>query len=415
MKKININIARQLYANNVCWVYLIAKDGSENVIDNIEEFDLNNGYLAIEDNDIPKMCDVICDADLLSLTENRFDLKFKDLRDITGIIANEALLGILERFDDFISNSETVYSSWEEGFKKFFKPVEYFDFMALSNKTFVFDGVEYELVSPNYFMPDNGKKKKDKTAIIPQNARTKYSPRFNSWTSVHDVPYPIDADMRIYVDFKRKYPSEKVYENTKCVLISYNELAHKCKTGRILHWIEVHKTPMTVCNTFIADLNKASFGAADPLYRKTPDGQLKVDKLISPGTIIKSSYSTQEYIVAKVVRDEYKPIERPDQIFESFWLSLIAKDSRKGGYSISELVAVDGRILKLFVANEDEIFILGKGMDTSFILEDNEDENDDEFDGGCCRDFDDEGDGDCVIAVAKKTTKKPSHIQLSLF
>ncbi|MCK9551157.1 hypothetical protein [Aquamicrobium sp.] len=78
----------------------------------------------------------------------------------------------------------------------------------------------------------------------------------------------------------------------------------------------------------------------------------------------------------------YEPIERPaDHIFEHYSLSLIYRETNRGGAFFSELVAVDGRILKLFMTNENEILILGNADEVPIEIKD---EYDDEDYDECC-------------------------------
>lgn len=84
-------------------------------------------------------------------------------------------------------------------------------------------------------------------------------------------------------------------------------------------------------------------------YRQTPHGQPLVDELIRPGDYVWSSYGSGPYQVREV-----KPHHCDGML--TFTLVLRMLDGRKGDGWISECVAIDGRILKLFANNTDEIF-----------------------------------------------------------
>lgn len=95
--------------------------------------------------------------------------------------------------------------------------------------------------------------------------------------------------------------------------------------------------------------------------RRTPPGQPTVDELVFLGDIIETNYSTGGR-VTQISR--YGTYELP--VFSLIYVDLDAKPLKKGGYRendyrwINELVAQDGRILKLFEANTDEVLLTGK-------------------------------------------------------
>lgn len=84
-------------------------------------------------------------------------------------------------------------------------------------------------------------------------------------------------------------------------------------------------------------------------YRQTPHGQPLADELIKPGDYVWTSYGDGPYQVREV-----KP-HRCDGML-TFTLVLRMLDGRKGDGWINECVAIDGRILKLFANNTDEVF-----------------------------------------------------------
>lgn len=109
----------------------------------------------------------------------------------------------------------------------------------------------------------------------------------------------------------------------------------------------------------------ASLGTPDPgLYRRTPPGQPSVPELVGPGATVRTSYGTGGVVVrieASTFTAEsgevfahhtivYVPPDRADRHRDS--------DLRW----INECVAVDGRILMLFEANRDEVFVDGPAI-----------------------------------------------------
>jgi len=97
-----------------------------------------------------------------------------------------------------------------------------------------------------------------------------------------------------------------------------------------------------------ADLG-ASLEGVD--FRQTPVGQPTVEDLLRPGTIIKTNYGTGPYVVRSVSQDDWNDL--------CYWtLALSEPTSTKISSWINDLVAIDGRILKLFTTSTDEINII---------------------------------------------------------
>lgn len=111
-------------------------------------------------------------------------------------------------------------------------------------------------------------------------------------------------------------------------------------------------------NSYIADLNGSR---VTPDMLRKPSG-IELTQLIRPGIVVKTSYGSGPYIVESVHRHEIYGHEEYSLI-----LSGLNNKRRKDGtahrgdssyYYLNELVAVDGRILHLFVANKNEVFIV---------------------------------------------------------
>jgi N6-adenosine-specific RNA methylase IME4 len=113
---------------------------------------------------------------------------------------------------------------------------------------------------------------------------------------------------------------------------------------------------------------QAEVGFDDPdEYRSTPDGQRTVPDLVKAGMLVRTSYDTGPYLVVEVNGPFNGGIESEEVEYPDHW-SLCCADpdetpNKKTGliipkYWLNEIVAVDGRLLKLFVANDDEVFIV---------------------------------------------------------
>lgn len=322
------------------------------------------------------------------------------VRNKTGLLDPETIEGVLGRFQDFCSLSHLDES--EEAWKLFWRPIGYIDFMALMGQKVIVDGEELELDHPHYWDWDN---KIDKM-FGPNEVNFCSEPRFKGFSRPYQAPYPVDSDMKIMI-------AVKVESGSRFVEMSYNEVAG-LSGGRKAHWTEEHTYKSdTPGNSGLASL--CNNWLADPLYRKTPEGEPRVEDLIQKGTVVKSNYSDKEYIVSSLSKYEHSPIERPeDHVFEVYSLSLIDRDTKKGGSGINELVAVGGRILKLYMSNDDEVFILGNADSIPTpIIEEEEDEDD-----SCCT-------TDCSVveyedsAPSKQKQKKEplviKGVQLALF
>lgn len=316
------------------------------------------------------------------------------LRNKTGLLAIDALTSMRKRLREF-ATTNPVFENWEMALDAFLMPVCFEDFLVFAGMRFIKDGREFEVIEPNNYEYENGVKRKK--GSFPQCAHAPSEARFGGWSGQRSPNYPIDADLRIW--FKCKAVGDKEY-HVPSFNFSYNELSGRCSSGRILHWCE-KGGGVEYKNSSLAETNRDNWILADPLYRKTPEGQPKVDEILKPGTLIHMSYQPdgKNYIVEKVSGPYiYQPKERPeDHVFETYSISMIDADSKRGGFSCNELVAVNGRIQKLFYANEDEVFILGSGYATVSIPNT---EDDDELDEEC---------------VARDTQQPAKRIQLSLF
>lgn len=95
-----------------------------------------------------------------------------------------------------------------------------------------------------------------------------------------------------------------------------------------------------ICSSFVADLN--GYRVTQDMLRH-PQGT-PFFELVKAGDTVRTSYGTGPYIIKAII---------PCLDYSVQTYSIVCK----GGYHLNELVAVNGRILHLFLANEDECFI----------------------------------------------------------
>lgn len=128
----------------------------------------------------------------------------------------------------------------------------------------------------------------------------------------------------------------------------------------------VHNATWEAHSTYTADL-----GVPDRrLYRRTPPGSPTVADLVRPGDTVSTSYGTggvvievKEYFYAAPQGETlshftivYVPSDRTDEYRET------------DRHWINECVAVAGRILMLFEANADEVFVVDRARSAAARL-----------------------------------------------
>lgn len=105
-------------------------------------------------------------------------------------------------------------------------------------------------------------------------------------------------------------------------------------------------SPRPLHSSYIADLN--GYRVTQDMLRH-PSGT-PFPEIIKVGTLIKTSYGTGPYAVKNI-------IPCSDYGVQTYHLTC-RSPTRSGEFLLNELVAVDGRILALFLANQDEVFLL---------------------------------------------------------
>lgn len=102
--------------------------------------------------------------------------------------------------------------------------------------------------------------------------------------------------------------------------------------------------------------------------RRTPPGQPTVPDLVSPGDMVRTSYNSGPYIVTKINREV---LMHCNEEYPHYALNVVLVERWKANGEIppldrlcylNELVAVDGRLLKLFEVNRDEVFVVEKNF-----------------------------------------------------
>lgn len=96
------------------------------------------------------------------------------------------------------------------------------------------------------------------------------------------------------------------------------------------------------------------------MFRQTPHGQPEVDELLAVGDLVWTSYGTGPYLVKRVIRHEWRGLRQ-------YSLVLNDADGRKGDSFINEVVAVDGRLLKMFANNQDEVFVAKRALADGYV------------------------------------------------
>ena len=119
-------------------------------------------------------------------------------------------------------------------------------------------------------------------------------------------------------------------------------------------------SPRKLRSSYVADLN--GYRVTQDMLRH-PSGP-PFTKLVQIGQVVRTNYSSFNPSGAdiRVPFAEEKPYivegihKFEDYGVECYSLTLSDTDGRRG-YSINELVAVDGKMLHLFLANEDAVFV----------------------------------------------------------
>lgn len=143
-------------------------------------------------------------------------------------------------------------------------------------------------------------------------------------------------------------------------------------------------------NTYLASLDSSPVSGLR--FRSTPKGEPTVPDLVTPGTLVKTSYSTGPYIVVRVSGPHFYAPDRgafnaglsadeaavaTDRVFahyslimapEASFLEAPGRKSLKENSYINEVVAVGGRLLKLFGGNTDETIVAGFNADAAKLL-----------------------------------------------
>jgi hypothetical protein len=101
-------------------------------------------------------------------------------------------------------------------------------------------------------------------------------------------------------------------------------------------------------------------------YRQTPHGQPEVDQLVFPGDTVWTSYGTGPYVVKEVTSYKCLGMRCFTLVLQDLGVCGKRRKREASGW-INEVVAVDGRLLKLFANNEDEVFIARLEFSGGFI------------------------------------------------
>lgn len=113
---------------------------------------------------------------------------------------------------------------------------------------------------------------------------------------------------------------------------------------------------------------QADIGLKDLMrYRQTPIGQPEVDGLVLPGDTVWTSYGSGPYIVKEVAAQECYGMRCFTLVLLDLGDAGQRKRKREADGWINEVVAVDGRLLKLFAVNNDEIFVAKRELAHGYV------------------------------------------------
>ena len=96
--------------------------------------------------------------------------------------------------------------------------------------------------------------------------------------------------------------------------------------------------------------------------RSTPPGEPKVPEILKPGVFVRTSYSDKPYVVLKVDGPFFYHPPEEAAAYEEWSLHLVTPEEWSAGRKdpsawINEVVAVGGRLLRLFENNSDEVLV----------------------------------------------------------
>ncbi|MGU3362301.1 hypothetical protein ACLBWX_18395 [Methylobacterium sp. M6A4_1b] len=124
-----------------------------------------------------------------------------------------------------------------------------------------------------------------------------------------------------------------------------------------LSWIRTY-APQSVSSRELA----GDYDLGPLPLRSTPPGEPKVPDILKPGTVVRSNYSDRLYFVLKVDGPFFYHPPEQAAAYEEWSLHLVTPEEWSAGRKeasawINEIVAVGGRLLKLFANNSDEVFL----------------------------------------------------------
>jgi hypothetical protein len=109
----------------------------------------------------------------------------------------------------------------------------------------------------------------------------------------------------------------------------------------------------------------AGLGAPDPCrYRRTPPAAPTVADLVQPGDTVSTSYGTGGVVIEVKEYFHAAPTGEPLSHFTIVYVppDRVTKHRDTDRHWINECVAIGDRILKLFEANADEVFVVDRAQ-----------------------------------------------------
>jgi len=125
--------------------------------------------------------------------------------------------------------------------------------------------------------------------------------------------------------------------------------------------------PAVACSYEAHSTYTANLGVPDRRqYRRTTPGAPTVADLVRPGDTVATSYNTGGYVIE--VKEYFYDAPTGEALSHFTIVYVPATHATRyrdiDRHWINECVAVDGRILMLFEANPDEIFVVGRAQPT---------------------------------------------------
>lgn len=236
------------------------------------------------------------------------------LRDELGVLDMEVIEGVYQRI---VSYSKESNISFEDARAVILKPVNYDDFMPLVQGKVIQDGFDdiifpFVLQSPfteDYFL--SPKKRTNKVVSTPSTNKTPMC-----------IPFPIDADRRIWV-----YAIGKDNPKTsRSFSFSYNELLG-ISGGRESDWTE--------------------FSPSEIVYYDTPHGEKNVEDILYPGVTL-TNWGRECVVISEAKKEEKILNTNNPKTFTVYSVEVKERDAEESDvYTLYNLSSLGNKIIDI--------------------------------------------------------------------